>query len=434
MVQIYLDNAATTKVHPKVLEAITEFQKNYFANPSSQHSLGREVKEKIEEARKIIANEINAEPEEIIFTSSGSEANNLAIKGVAMSTLVNPDSVEISKKWFDKRGREKGASPRNLKQAHEAPNDELKKTSLNLLPKNHIITSKIEHPCILETCKYLEKLGFRITYLNVNSEGKINTEELEREIKKETILVTIMHANNEIGTIQPIEEIGKICKNKNIPFHTDAVQTFHKEKIDVKKQNISMLSASGHKIHAPKGIGFLYIKKELQKQITPLIHGGGQENGIRSSTENTTGIIGLAEAVKQKTEKSKIKKLKNIIQKELTKIPGIKINGGENKLYNNLHISFYGIEGESLMLMLEKEGIFVSTGSACSSHKLAHSHVLDAIKINEMYLNGSIRITLDEANPKDEKEALLVAKTIKQKVQKLQEISPFKISKNKGGK
>lgn len=400
MKQIYLDNAATTKLDNTVATAIKKFQEEYFANPSSPHKLGREVREKIEQARKIIAEEINAEPNEIIFTSGGSESNNLAIKGLSLNQKLK-------------------TGINNSKELDKNPPE--------------IITSEIEHPCILETCNYLEKLGFKIKKIPVNPEGIINPKDIEKAITKNTILVSIMHVNNEIGTIQPIKKIGKICKDKKIPFHTDATQSFHKIKIDVEKQNISMLTASGHKIHAPKGIGFLYIKKELQKRLTPLIHGGHQENSLRAGTENTTGIIGLSEAIKQKPNKSQIKKRRDKIMKEILKIPEAKLNGSiKYRIYNNINLSFYGIEGESIVMKLEERGIMCSTGSACSSKKLSHSHVLKAIKTDELYINSSIRLTLDKNNPKDEKETDYIIKTLTQTINQLKKISPFKL--NKGGK
>lgn len=373
--KIYLDNAATTKVDESVAKRVSEFFIKNYGNASSQHSIGREAKEEFEKARKEIAKFIGAETSEIIFTSGGTESNNLALKGLA---LANPD-------------------------------------------KKHIVTSVIEHPCILETCKVLEKQGYKVDYVGVNDEGIVNIVDVEKKIRKDTLVVSVMHINNEIGTIQPVEEIAKVCKNKGIYFHTDAVQGF--TKIDLNLKNIDLMSVSGHKIHAPKGVGFLYIKKGTK--ISPIINGGGQEGGLRSGTENVPGIIGLAAALKVKTDKKKIEKVRNKIIEGLLKIPGTKINGSrEKRIYHNIDVSFYGIEGESLMLMLDGEGIYVSTGSACASTKLKESYVLTALGVEELYIHGSLRLTLGEIT---EKEADFVVGKIKEKVEKLREISPFKL-------
>ncbi len=374
---IYLDNAATTEIDESILK--NPLMKQTYANASSQHSLGKIAKEEIEKARMKIAKFINAEPEEIIFTSGGTESNNLAIKGLASA---NPD-------------------------------------------KNHIITSKIEHPSVIEVCKFLESQGYKIDYINVNEHGILNPEEIRNKITEKTLLVTIMHVNNEIGTIQPIEEIGKTCKEKNVYFHSDCVQSFEKEKIDVKKMNLDLISVSGHKINAPKGIGFLYIKKHTK--INPIFHGGGQERNLRSGTENTQGIISLSEALNIKREIEKVRKSRDYLINELLKIKGTRLNGSkEQRIHNNINISFYGIEGESLMLMLNKQGIEVSTGSACSSNKLEESHVLKAIDTPELYLHGSIRITLDTRKPLTKTQEEFIIKQIKQNYEKLQKISPFK--------
>jgi cysteine desulfurase len=378
MEKIYLDNAATTPLAKQVKkELIKKFE--LFGNPSSRHILGREAKIEIEKAREKIAKFINARPEEIIFTSGATESNSLAIKGLAEA---NPE-------------------------------------------KRHIIISEIEHPCILETCKYLEEKGYRVDKISVNSEGIINLKELTNKITKETLLVSIMHVNNEIGTIQPIEEIAKICKEKQALFHTDAVQSFGKLEIDVQKIGIDLLSTSGHKINALKGIGFLYIKKGIK--IKPQTLGGGQENNLRSGTENVLGIISLASAIDLKRETQKVEQSRNRIVEDLLKISGSKLNGSkEKRICNNINISFYGIEGESLQMFLDEEGIYVSTSSACASNKLAKSHVLKAIGIDKMYLNGSIRITLDTIKPLSKKQEDFVIRKIKENVEKLQKISPFK--------
>lgn len=382
--EVYLDNAATTPINKKVLTKIIEADKKYYANPSSKHSLGIESREILNKARKEIANFINADENEIIFTSGGTESNNLAIFGM---TKTNPD-------------------------------------------KKHILTSKIEHPAILEVCKYLEKRGYEVDYISVDKDGIINLTELKNKIRSDTLLVSIMHVNNEIGTLQPVEEIGKICREKNVVFHTDAVQSFGKLKIDVKKMDIDLMSVSAHKINGPRGIGFLYRRKEVQ--IKPILIGGGQENGLRSGTENLSGIVGLAEAIKIKRNVSKIKSSRDRILKELLKIPGAKLNGSfDKRIYNNINISFYGIEGESILLLLSEKGICISTGSACSSSKLEHSHVLEAINVDPMYINGAIRITIDELNKKQED---YIIKSVKDSVGKLKEISPFKFKGDKNGK
>jgi cysteine desulfurase len=390
--KIYLDNAATTKVHPEVAKKVSEFFVNNYGNASSQHSIGREAKEELEKARGEIAKYVGCESNEIVFTSGGTESSNLALKGLA---LANPD-------------------------------------------KKHIVTSVIEHPCILETCKVLEKSthghdsgepqGYDVDYVKVDEEGIVDVKEIEKKIRKDTLVVSVMQVNNEIGTIQPVEEIAKICKKKGVYFHTDAVQGF--TKIDLDLKNVDLMSVSGHKIHAPKGVGFLYIKKGTK--ISPIIDGGGQEGGLRSGTENVPGIIGLAAALKVKIDKKKIEKIRDGMIKDLLKIPGTKINGSlKDRIYNNINVSFYGIEGESLMLMLDSEGICLSTGSACASTKLKESYVLKALGVEELYIHGSLRLTLGEIT---EKEADFVVEKIKEKVEKLREISPFKFDGGDNGK
>jgi len=373
--KIYLDNAATTKVDFKVAE---EVQKSFiysYGNASSQHSLGIEAKKKLEEAREKIAKFVGADASEIIFTSGGTESNNLALRGLVKA---NPE-------------------------------------------KKHIITSVIEHPSILETCKDLEKTGYKIDYVGVDEGGIVDVGQIEKKISKDTLVVSVMQVNNEIGTIQPVEKIGEICKKAEAYFHTDAVQGFRKVDLDLK--NIDLFSVSGHKIHAPKGIGFLYVKKGTK--ISAIITGGGQEAGLRSGTENVPGIVGLATALELKDEREKIKKSRDKIIKELLKIPGTRINGSiKNRVYNNINVSFYGIEGESLMLILDREGISVSTGSACASTKLTESYVLKALNTDELYIHGSLRLTLGEEIIGNED--YLVEK-IREGVEKLREVSPFKI-------
>jgi cysteine desulfurase len=379
---LYLDNAATTCVDKEVAKKVERVFLENYGNASSQHQCGKKAREELEKAREKIADFINAKPNEIIFTSGGSESNNLAIKGLAFY-------------------------PENKN-------------------KKHIIISQIEHPAILETCKDLEKQGYKIDYVSVNADGIVDVNEIKKKIKQDTLLVSIMHVNNEIGTIQPVEEIGRICQKEEIYFHSDCVQSFAKLNIDVEKMNVDMISVSGHKVHAPKGVGFLYIREGVK--ISPIIHGGGQENNLRSGTENVPGIVGLAAAIDLKKDKNKIKKMRDKILNELLKIQGAKLNGSkEKRIYNNINISFYGIEGESLMMLLDKAGICVSTGSACSSHKLEESQVLKAIGVDEMHIHGNLRISLDEINEKD---AEFVIREIKAGVEKLNKMSPFKFKLN----
>ena len=378
MKKIYLDNAATTKVDEEVVKAMLPYFNKKYGNPSSLHQFGREARDAIEEARGKIAGLINASPEEIIFTSGGTESDNLAIKGLA---LANPD-------------------------------------------KKHIITSKIEHPAVLETCRELEKQKYKVDYISVDEQGMINLQEIERKINSETLLVSIMQVNNEIGTIQPIEEIGKICQEKKVYFHTDAVQSFGKLGIDVKKMNILLLSASGHKINCVKGTGFLYVRKGII--LKPLLNGGGHEKGLRNGTENVPGIVGFGKACelaeKRMQQAGKIKKLRDKLISELGKIQGTRLNGSKNeRIFNNVNVSFDNVEGEALLLLLDKEGIACSTGSACSSHSLKASHVLKAIGLSDLQAHGSLRLTFGWENTKKEMEYTL--EKIKKAVNKLRKIS-----------
>ena len=377
---IYLDNAATTKVDKKVFEAMKPYFIEEYGNPSSQHSLGMQSKEAIEKARKIIATNINARPEEIFFTSGGTEANNWALKELY---FIN------------------------------AP-----------LGKKHIIISKIEHPSIIEVCKMLEKLGARITYLDVNKEGFIDMEQLNNAISEDTLAISIIHGNNEIGTIQDIEAIGALCKEKKIYFHIDACQSYGKAKIDVVEQNINLATLNGHKIHGPKGIGALYIRQGTK--IAPFINGGGHERGMRSGTENVPGIMGFAEAVKLFNEKD-IRNMTNIRDYTLKKILGIKnvrINGSlKNRLCNNINVSFSNIEGEAIQRKLQEFGIMISTGSACASNSLKKSHVLKAIGLNDLEINSSIRVSLSKFTTKKEVDYFI--KKLNIVVEELREMSPF---------
>ncbi|MFH1209412.1 MAG: cysteine desulfurase NifS [archaeon] len=376
---VYLDNGATTKVSKEVLDSMAPYFLDKYGNASSLHELGREAKKALEKNREIIAKKINASKDEIIFTAGGSESNNLAIKGLA---FLNKD-------------------------------------------KNHIITSKIEHPSVLETCRYLEKQGFSIDYIKVNKDGFIDLRELEKGINDKTLLVSIIHANNEIGVIQDLEKIGEICKKKNVYFHTDAVQSFCKEEIDVKKMNISLASFSAHKIHGPKGVGALYVKKGIK--LNSLIHGGHHEFNLRAGTENIPGIVGFAKATEliKKEDIERMTRLRDRLINELLKIKNTQLNGSrDRRLCNNVNIAFNFIEGESLLLHLDSKGIEVSTGSACSSQSLEPSHVLLAIGLKHEIAHGTIRFTLSKYNT--EKEIDYVVKNVKDVVQNLRRISPLK--------
>jgi cysteine desulfurase len=384
MKETYLDNSATTKINKKVLKAMDSYLKEEYGNASSQHRKGAIASEAIEKSRSLIADKIGAEHDEIIFTGSGTEANNLALKGLF---------------WTQKK---------------------------NKTGKNHIVTTKIEHDCILNTCEWLETQGAIITYLNVDNEGFVNLKELKKAISNKTFLVTIIHGNNEIGTIQNLEEIGKICKEKKVLFHTDACQSFTKVPLNVKKQNIDLMTINAHKISGPKGIGGIYIRNGIE--LIPLVHGGGHEFGLRSGTENVAGIVGFAKAV----EISSLKDIENMISirdyfiDELLKIPKVKINGplGKRRLANNINVSFTNIEGESIASLLNSKGIFVSVGSACSSNNLEPSHVLLAIGKSPLEANSSIRISLSKDNTF--KEINFVVEEIKKIVKHLRRISPIK--------
>lgn len=382
--RIYLDHAATTPVAQEVSEAMKPYFSEHFGNASSIHKEGQDARRAIEDSRRRIASFINAKAEEIIFTGSGTESNNTVIKGLAFSEL----------------GKE----------------------------KNHIITSKIEHHAVLEPCEFLEKKGFKVTYLPVDSEGLVNVKDVENAITPHTLVVSIMHANNEIGTIQNISEIGRICRRKNVLFHTDAVQSFGKLPIDVKKMNIDFLSASAHKIYGPKGVGLLYIRKGIQ--IEPLLHGGGHEFGLRSSTENTAGIVGFSKAVEIckreiNSEAKRLTILRDYLIKEVLKIPNTRLNGhATQRLYNNTNFSFFGIEGESLIMHLDMQGIAASTGSACSTKSLKPSHVLTAIGLSHVQAHGSLRLTLGRSTRKEDLD--YVVKNVKEIVENLRKISPIK--------
>ncbi len=383
MKEVYFDNAATTKLDERVLEEMMPYLKNEYGNASSIYKLGRNAKKAVEDSREKIAKVINAKPEEIYFTAGGSESDNTIIRGIAYE--------------YKNKG-------------------------------NHIITSKIEHPAVLETCKQLEKEGFEVTYLDVDENGIVKLEELKNSIRKDTILITIMFANNEIGTIQPIKEIGKIAKENNIYFHTDAVQAVGIEKIDVVEMNIDALSMSGHKFYAPKGIGALYVRKGIKFQ--KLINGGHQEKNKRAGTENVPAIVGMGKAIEMAYEnieehRKKIKDLRDYYISEVERrIPYIKINGDlEKRLPGNANISFRFIEGEGMLLNLDLKGICASSGSACTSGSLDPSHVLLAIGLPHEIAHGSLRISIGKDNTKEEVDYLL--DNLEQIVKRLRDMSPL---------
>lgn len=356
---VYLDNSATTKIKTEVLNEMMPYLITEYGNASSLYSVGRKSKKAIEKARRQVAELINCDEHEVYFTGSGSESDNTALKGFAYAN------------------KEKG---------------------------NHIITSKIEHHAILESCETLERQGFEVSYIGVDENGVINLEELQKAIKTTTILISIMSANNEIGTIQPIEKIAQIAHEKNIIFHTDAVQAIGNMPIDVQKMNIDMLSLSGHKINAPKGIGALYIKKEVQ--VEKYINGGHQERNQRAGTENVAGIVGLGKAceIANKNMTTHIRYLSKLRDYYLTKLQKemagkFRINGEmENRLPGNANVSFKGIDASELIFKLDEKGICVSSGSACSSGNVEPSHVLTAINVPEEYLNSAIRTTFGDSN------------------------------------
>ncbi len=359
---IYMDYAATTPVKSEVLQAMMPYFTEKFGNPSSIYGISAENKKAITDAREVIAHSIHTSPENIYFTGGGSESDNWALKAAAEA--------------YGTKGK-------------------------------HIITTKIEHHAILHTCEYLEKKGYDLTYLDVDENGLVNLEELEKAIREDTILISIMFANNEIGTIEPIEEIGKIARKHNVLFHTDAVQAYTQVPIDVEKMNIDMLSASGHKIYGPKGIGFLYIRKGVK--IKSLIHGGAQERRRRAGTENVTGIIGMAKAVQLAMDNMEERTgretaVRNHIIERLSKeIPYSRLNGDKvHRLPNNVNFSFQFVEGESILILLDSNGICASSGSACTSGSLDPSHVLLAIGLPHEIAHGSVRLTIgDETTIED---------------------------------
>lgn len=380
---IYLDNASTTRMQDDVVNKMINFYTEDFYNPSSIYSSSQRIRTKVEECRALIATTLNAKNNEIFFTSCGSESDNWALKGIALA--------------YASKGK-------------------------------HIITSKIEHHAVLNSAKVLEKNGFEVTYLDVDENGIVDIEALEKNIRKDTILVSIMYANNEIGVIEPISQIGSICKKHNIIFHTDAVQAYAHVNIDVNKENIDLLSASGHKFGGPKGIGFLYKRSNIN--IPSVIEGGSQEMNKRAGTENVAGIIGMSEAAKKAFENidnttKYEKELRDYsINRILTEIPYCRLNGDKySRLSNNINISFNFIEGESLLLLLNKYGICASTGSACTSNSLEPSHVLLAIGLPHEIAHGSLRLTLSSQTTKEEMD--FVIDKLKDSVNILRQMSPL---------
>ncbi len=381
---VYMDHAATTFTKPEVAEAMLPFVKEHFGNPSSLYSIGRENKEAVETAREQLARALRADPKEIYFTSGGTESDNWAVKGTAFAR------------------RKKG---------------------------KHIITTSIEHHAVLYPCEYLETQGFEVTYLPVDRHGLIEPAELETAIRKDTILISVMYANNEIGTIEPIQKMGEIAKEHEIPFHTDAVQVIGTIPLNMKHmhRNIDMLSLSSHKFYGPKGIGALYIKEGTE--IDSCMHGGGQERRKRAGTENIAGIVGMGKAIEIATKNieshnEKIIKMRDRLLGEVLQIPHCELNGHpEKRLAGNLNFSFEYIEGESLLLMLDQMRICSSTGSACSSGSLEPSHVLKAIGVPPEIAQGSLRLTLGDANSEEDIDYVL--EVLPGIVEKLRAMSPF---------
>lgn len=389
---IYCDNAATTKVSKKVLDVMLPYFTEEYGNASSIYMLGQSAAKALLKARETVAKAIGAKTHEIFFTSGGSEADNWAIKGMALN------------------GSKSG--------------------------KKHIITSVFEHHAVLHTCEFLEKQGYEVTYLPVDEKGLVNPDDVKNAIRDDTCLVTIMFANNEIGTIQPIKEIGEICKEKKVPFHTDAVQAVGNVEIDVKALNIDMLSLSGHKIHAPKGVGALYVRGGIS--LPNLIHGGAQEKNKRAGTENLPSIVGLAQAITDavqniKEKQEKVSKRRDRLIDGILKIQETRLNGDrEKRLCGNVNISIRGVEGESLLLMLDMYGILASSGSACTSGSLDPSHVLLAIGLPHETAHGSLRLSISEETTDEDIDYIL--ETIPKVVDRLRSMSPLweRICKNEG--
>ena len=380
---IYLDNNATTPADKRVIDKMMPYFRDIYSNPSSIYRFAQSAKRAVEDARASIAGLLSADPREIVFTSGGTESDNTAIKGIAF--------------MLQDKGR-------------------------------HIITSKVEHHAVLRPCEFLEKLGFKVTYLDVDEYGLIDLKLLERSIKKETILVSIMYANNEVGTIQPIEEIAAICRDKGVYLHTDAVQAIGRVEVDVKKLGVDLLSLSAHKMYGPKGVGVLYVKKGVK--FFPLLQGGGHEGGRRSGTENVPGIVGLGEAariakIESNQKEKKIKPLRNRLEKAIKEdIPEVKVNGHpEKRLWNTLNICVKHIEGESVLINLDFENICASSGSACTSGSLEPSHVLLAMGISHEDAHGSLRFSLGKDTTAEDIDRVI--EVLPPIVKKLRKISPF---------
>ncbi len=369
MRKVYLDHAATTPVRPEVFEAMEPYFVEQFGNPSSLHQFGRWNRAAVEEARDRIARLLGVAPEEIYFTSGGTESDNLVIKGIGFKNL-------------DKRG--------------------------------HFITSKIEHKAVIETIAFMEKIGFTATYLDVDQFGLVSPDDLKKAIRDDTLLVSIMAANNEVGTIEPIEELARVAHERGVPFHTDAVQVFGKMPVDLNAMGIDFAAASAHKFYGPKGTGFCYIKREHKSKITPLIHGGSQERGLRAGTDNVPGIIGTAKALELAlaeldTESVRIKRLADMLLNGLTDaLDGVLLNGHPtNRLSCLMNLSFDKVEGESVLLSLDMQGIALSSGSACSSASLQASHVLEAMGCDPLRAHSCIRFSLGRGNTEEDIEYVL---------------------------
>ncbi len=382
MKSIYLDNAATTRMHSSVKKAVVEAEEKYFGNSSSLHSVGREAKEKLDIAREKISKKVNSKNHKLIFTSGGTESNNFALKGLAESNK----------------------------------------------QKKHIITTKIEHDSVLNVTKFLENKGYTITYLDVDKEGFVNLNQLEKAIRKDTLLVSIIHGNNEIGTIQNLKEIGKITKEKGTLLHVDACQSFTKVPIDLEKENIDLLTINAHKIYGPKGIGGLFIREGIK--LEPLLHGGGHEYKLRSGTVNVPGIIGFSKATDVISEKeiTHMTTLRNQLVNGLKDINDSWLNGpkidSNKRLCNNANFSFMYAEGEAILLYLDALGISVSTGSACSSNTLEPSHVLKAIGLKQEQTHGTVRFSVGIDNTKEEIKYTI--DSVKDTIEKLRKMNPYK--------
>jgi cysteine desulfurase len=381
--QVYMDHSATTYIKPEVFEEMLPYLNTYYGNPSSIYAMSRVTEKAIDRARERVAAALHAEKDEILFTGGGSEADNWALKGVAFAN------------------KHRG---------------------------NHIITTSIEHHAILHACQFLEKNGFKVTYLPVDGEGLVDLEELRRAITDKTLLVSVMFANNEIGSIEPIKEIGKICRERNVLFHTDAVQAVGHTMVDVKEMNIDLLSLAAHKFYGPKGVGALYIRRGVK--IENLIHGGGQERGKRAGTENIAGIVGLGKAIElavaeMDTENKRLIHLRDKLIAGLARIPHSRLNGptGDKRMPGNVNICFEFIEGESMLLLLDSMGVFASSGSACTSGSLDPSHVLLAIGLPHEIAHGSLRLTLGSSTT--EADVDYVLQVLPGIVQRLRDMSPL---------